>query len=413
MEADLININTSCRACLKRDCDLESIFNTFHKKVVLSQILMSCVPVYLAENDGLSTKICGACKNKAVQANDFQQMFLTSDIEMRKLIDSEEYIWKVKLEVAETGDENSADSNYDPNFVMVKEMMVSDFSEEEEEERKNHRKAKSKTKSAKPGRSTKNKKSIECKVCFESFISSAKLSKHFISTHKQEVNKLGDIKKSAAKKDLTQKAEKFDIDSHHEMNDSLLQDILGNEVPSFLCSDCPKKFYTDKTLKRHQVIHSELMRKSKIQRTNKDYFHCVICLQKIQSYQDLFVHMRTEHKSSDESKVYECKLCSPSKSFKNFSSIIRHSKIHEENATHQCFICCRRMGFGDDLIVHFLRHEGIRPDELASDRRKKVTKGESMKTLQLVRDPASKKHLCSECGREFTNTDNFKKHLIR
>lgn len=414
MAKDAIDIENICRACLRSDCNLQSIFTTLHNKIPISQILMNCIPVFIAKGDGLSHKICDTCMLKAVELNEFQQMYLSSDKEMRNFIESkEEYIWKVKLETAD----NSLDSSYDPNFVMVKEMIDSTSSEEEKS--RIRKKTIRKTKTVNPEKSPKKskiKKLIECKVCFESFISSARLSKHFISSHKQEVSMLGDVEKVIVEKDSTRNVEEFGIDSHHEMNDSLLQNILSHEVPTFLCGVCPKKFYTDKTLQRHQVIHSELMKKSKIDRDPKDFFHCVVCLERIENYQKLFVHMRKEHKSSDESKHYECQLCLPasSKSFKNFSSIVRHAKIHEENATHQCYICSRKMGIGDDLIVHFLRHEGIKPDELASNRRKNVIKSaKSIKSSRLTRDPASKKHLCAECGREFTNTDNFKKHLIR
>lgn len=102
MAKDAIDIENICRACLRSDCNLQSIFTTLHNKIPISQILMNCIPVFIAKGDGLSHKICDTCMLKAVELNEFQQMYLSSDKEMRNFIESkEEYIWKVKLETAD------------------------------------------------------------------------------------------------------------------------------------------------------------------------------------------------------------------------------------------------------------------------------------------------------------------------
>ena len=341
MDIDEKPLSDFCRACLSSDHDLISIFESFHNDIALTQIIMNCVPVFIAENDGLSGKICVVCKIKAVDFNEFQQMFLSSEKKLRKVLESDELLdfpWKVKQEAEDPVDEISYDSNFNPNCVLIKEMIESEFTEEDVEESSSHKKTKHKS---------KPKKSFECNICFKKFSTCLKLSNHKTSAHtpNTSTNERSTVKQES----FSAKSEKMDSDSQSQDNSSHHQ-----------CNDCPKIFDSEKTLQRHQIIHSDLMENSKYERDPSDWFHCVICPERIQEYKSLFVHMRKSHKNKEKEEGYECRLCSAenSKILKNMASVVRHAAIHEENATHKCSVCARKMGYGEALNVHLLRHQG-------------------------------------------------------
>jgi hypothetical protein len=121
------------------------------------------------------------------------------------------------------------------------------------------------------------------------------------------------------------------------------------------CSKCQKRFPSQVALVRHDILHSELVERSKINRAEPQDFICVICANTFKSSDLLSSHLKT-HKNQFNDEEVACKLCN--EIFTNFTDIARHSKNHIENATHQCAICNKLFVVGDELIDHFLRHKG-------------------------------------------------------
>ena len=84
---------------------------------------------------------------------------------------------------------------------------------------------------------------------------------------------------------------------------------------------------------RHEVLHSELVEWSKLNRDESQDFICVVCGRELKTPDSLASHLKAHKSKSVENQEYKCKLCHDV--FPNFSDILRHSKNHIENATHQ------------------------------------------------------------------------------
>lgn len=84
---------------------------------------------------------------------------------------------------------------------------------------------------------------------------------------------------------------------------------------------------------RHDVLHSDLVERSKLNRDETQEFICVVCGRTFKTPDSLSSHLKAHKNKSVENHEYKCKLCHDV--FPTFSDILRHSKNHIENATHQ------------------------------------------------------------------------------
>jgi uncharacterized Zn-finger protein len=125
------------------------------------------------------------------------------------------------------------------------------------------------------------------------------------------------------------------------------------------CSKCQKRFPSEVALVRHDIIHSDLVERSKIERSEEQDFICVICNSQFKSHDLLTIHHKTHKTMLGDSQDILCKLCM--NSYPTFTDILRHSRNHIENATHQCIICNKLFVLNDEAIDHFLRHKGQKP----------------------------------------------------
>lgn len=331
METDKLGLNDSCRGCLSSD-DLESIFECFYNEVPLAQVLMNLIPVLISENDGLSSKICELCLIKTTQAYEFQQTFLNSDKEMRaflsnQCLDNFEVVLNSGNDLSQfnvdqiiqqtaTSDERmltatedfvqQVDIKHEPETIQFeyggsREKFYIEKTDNkcslnilsEEETPPDDEMPTEDPIPVQPPVTFKAKKNYICHLCQLPTESPSKLRRH-LNTHKKDKN------------------------------------ITNTEpqTPTFDCSDCFKQFYNEASINRHKVLHSDLMKKSKMARDADEMFLCIICSAEVPDYEQLSIHMRN-HKDTSEDQVFECQLCN--KGYPGIKNIIRHAKTHEEN----------------------------------------------------------------------------------
>lgn len=119
------------------------------------------------------------------------------------------------------------------------------------------------------------------------------------------------------------------------------------------------RFWDAVKLERHSYIHTNEFNDSKIVHPEGHAFVCVVCLEQHENYDDSLEHMKSHRDELVNAVSIACRLCD--RKYPKLANLIRHSKLHVENATHQCLHCERQFGFGDDFIDHMLRHNQFKP----------------------------------------------------
>lgn len=377
MEVSVIDIESSCRACLQTATELEPLFETLFEDSPLSKVLIQINPnLTIEKGDKLSRFICDACRDSAINAYRFQQMCESNDKRIRTLIESQ-----IKFEIdntikTEEGGEISQDGlsligkieaqlQSDSNDVMLTELKpLSDEYESEQDGSNDDSDEETSSDSEEDAAKSSN---YNCDSCNTNFSSDRKLERHLRNVHQVRKSKsVGseDIDSSSGDEDETMKIFTCDSCPKKFKKPSLLARHIKTHDPNkrpHECAKCQKRFPSQVALVRHDILHSELVERSKINRPDPQDFSCVVCGRTFKSPESLNSHLKTHKNKSPENQEYTCKLCHDV--FPTFTDITRHSKNHIENATHQCAICNKLFVIGDELIDHFLRHKGMKPHQ--------------------------------------------------
>lgn len=262
---------------------------------------------------------------------------------------------------------------------------------------------------------TKSSRKYECNICGKRFETPSKLHRHMI-VHRDVLHpSVLPERRPKVYKYICPTCEKLfetpsKLQRHLRVHKNRPQHGINMHRP-YSCSHCDMRFWDKVKLQRHLIIHSEAFHNSKIAHPEDYLFTCVICLEKIPNYEECMLHMRNHRNDCDESKGIACKLCP--KVYPKIVNLIRHSKIHEENATHQCIHCGRRMGFGDDLIDHFLRHENFKPFvcDMPLCGKKFVKIHKLRHHMETHMEPKS--FACNQCDKSFSEREYLNRHLMR
>ena len=123
--------------------------------------------------------------------------------------------------------------------------------------------------------------------------------------------------------------------------------------------------------------------------------------------------MKSHREELADKTIIPCKICN--RVYPKLANAIRHSKLHVENATHQCVHCGRQFGFGDDFIDHMLRHNQFKPHACDFPGCKKsFMKVHKLKIHRATHNQnAEKLYQCDKCERRFAELEYLKKHLYR
>lgn len=350
MEVSSVDIEASCRACLSPSDNLESIFTSLSddKTLQISEILshlISEIPE-IKPGDGLSERICETCRINAVNAYKFQEMCRDSDKHAREIL---EIRGNIKIEIL--NDDKKSYESIDGDVLMSDLKPLDDEFETETLDNYDD------DEDSNEDSSTSDGKRFSCDSCDVQFESEKKLDQHMKSEH-------GDEEDSGDSDEESPRIYSCDLCPKKFKKPSLLSRHLKTHDPNkrpHECSKCQKRFPSQVALVRHDILHSELVERSKINRTEPQEFLCVVCGRNFKSSESLTTHLKTHKSKSPEDGEYTCKLCHDT--FPTFTDILRHSKNHIENATHQCAICNKLFVVGDELIDHFLRHKGMKPHQ--------------------------------------------------
>lgn len=123
--------------------------------------------------------------------------------------------------------------------------------------------------------------------------------------------------------------------------------------------------------------------------------------------------MKDHREELSENSEVSCKLCP--KSYPKLSNLVRHARTHEENATHECIHCGKRMGMGDDFIDHLLRHQGFKPYRCDFEGcTRSFVKYHKLKHHKLTHEATiDKPYACDLCDKTFSDSEYLKRHLLR
>lgn len=265
----------------------------------------------------------------------------------------------------------------------------------------------------------KTSRKYECPFCSKRFETPSKVQRHII-VHRDILDP-SDIPKRQPKEykyicgicdKLVETPSK--LQRHMRVHEKNLKFYSGiNQHRPHPCPDCDQRFWDKVKLERHRIIHSDAFEKSKIHHPEGHLFTCVICLQKLPDFEECMQHMRNHRDEYGENSEIACKLCP--KLYPKLVNLIRHSKVHIENATHQCVYCNKKMGMGDDFIDHLLRHEGFRPYscDFQSCGKKFVKIHKLRQHMETHVENGSKAFHCDQCDKSFAEHDYLKRHLLR
>ena len=336
LQLDSLNF---CRFCLKRDVELELLFEVLVSGVELPKVLMTLAPILILENDGLSEKVCIDCKSNVSSSYTFQQLCVESDKNQRDLLNLPA-VENVEMPYINVKTENISDGHSEHDFIL--DNVEAKFEPDDDE--------------------TENLstdildrvKTYNCKVCLEVFYLQVDLIDHLIS-HRSENSVENDSQEQfTVKSELSH--EKGEINGEMEqlskkcktnkLNSSINCEICGNlfEVASISNTkkhknNCDKCESTHKKLIKMENSTASKTSFSQDEDNNK-------------SDLDELEDDVTETKKRGK-KEHTCEICG--KIFKNVTNLIRHlnSSVHNTSLKpFQCPECPQR--FSTEQLLRFV-----------------------------------------------------------
>lgn len=366
MEVTTIDIKNVCRTCLLPSSDLEVIFTVYFENDSITKILNDVGKIEINKEDNLSHFLCIDCKHTAINAYRFQQMCMESDRSLRILVGNcdqdvveneskfiEEDPAAENILVEKLGDDDDLLEDMNDDIIYEEE---TDEDEEEDEELDGEEE------------SSDNDSAeliFSCTECSKLFNSNEKLKKHVEKQHDAQKQAQGTNEEEEESEDTDdEKGSKNkwackDCDKVYKRKNILDRHrrfTHGYVKRPHRCVKCDKAFPYSSALTRHEILHSDIVERSKLKRDESYVFVCVICAKEFNLPELLTSHLKSHKTKGDDDQQFTCKLCHDD--FSSYSEILRHSKNHIENATHQCSLCNKLLSIGDELIDHFLRHKG-------------------------------------------------------
>lgn len=266
---------------------------------------------------------------------------------------------------------------------------------------------------------SKSAKNRECEFCGKTFETPSKLKRHHrVHRDLMDLSELPPLPIPVKKYQCKICEKRVDTPSKlqrhlrvHEKDSKFHNGV--NQYRPHPCPDCNQRFWDETKLEKHKLVHSEAFINSKISLPDDHLFTCVVCLEKVSNYENCLQHMRNHREEFGDNTEVSCKLCP--KVYPKLVNLIRHSRVHPENATHQCIYCYKLMGMGEDFIEHMLRHKGFKPFVCGVEFcGKSFMKSHKLKQhMETHNGQEIAKFICDKCDKSFTNIEYLKRHLMR
>lgn len=296
VKLDKKTIQSSCRICLSEQNNLQSINSLSFDGLKYSDLITSIVPsISISDDDLLSKKICEICCANAQSSYLFQQLCINSHTNVLEKINSGEVLIKESLKLEVLDEEDGI-----PENDIIEEEVPEELSDSESD----------------------YSMAEEGGVVKEDSDSDFELNP---SKEKRNTRK-----------------------SQSESNKRIVE-----------CGTCHRKFSSELTRKRHEILHTDIVTQIKEDNSEKV---CIVCGSEVAK--NMENHLKIHKTEIEKTKIGNCRLCS--KTFEKFNHLVRHIKTHFK--THQCTVCSKEFSMGPELIDHLNRHKGRNfPEKFSPD----------------------------------------------
>ncbi|XP_064073229.1 gastrula zinc finger protein XlCGF57.1-like [Vanessa tameamea] len=404
----MIDIEKTCRTCMKSDVSLVDLFGPIkienNSSLKLADALMEATPLQIAKEDGLPQNLCDECVKALQIMHIFRTQALHVESELRKLILSsasiknEENDYDLKNEFDYMGD-------YD-------DFRINDVLSNEE---------------------TKDKTSYSCNTCKKKYTNYEKYLKHK-SVH-EPTKSCPNCNKKFYRKSLL----KEHMNKSCELNDSNIESV-GADIEEELdikvkledeehkCPECSITFQSQKYLLLHLKEHKKtnlveqklidsiqehngtidnLEAEIKIE-SSTDQFKCSQCNLVFEKYRSLISHSK-KHKNLSKNGIFKCNYCD--RGFSSKGPLKRHLLLHSQERPFKCTKCPKCYVRRDALVAHMRKHSDVKRYTCEHCNKAFI----QLCTLKdhIRTHTGETPFLCSECGRGFKNSSNLRQHLAR
>lgn len=340
----------TCRTCLINVEVSNSLHDCveFDKKIELKEILWKVSSVMIDCNKTIQlTRICHDCTDKLLKTYEFLTQVETNE---RRLNEYFEDIKKTKvLEEQNEGIEVGSPSNDETFITEENDENILDL-------------ITFKTESIEF-----NKNSIEIDENVKAEFQNSALSdeqKDNIEEHSPS-HKTRSLKSRRTKANKTKKPNKEKVIKKRKSPNQI-------EDATFQCKTCTRKFFSQKTLERHEKSH-----------LGSGSFQCNHCARSFTKRDNLLRHMIIHKVSEDVPQKHKYKhgLCPHCGESFPLASLIIHIRRHTGEKPYKCDICGKGYPRLQDMTIHKRGHTGEKP------------------------------HVCLTCGKAFSRTNSLARHL--
>ncbi|XP_061188818.1 zinc finger protein 423-like [Saccostrea echinata] len=192
-----------------------------------------------------------------------------------------------------------------------------------------------------------------CPNCCQKFFFSAELENHQISHHG------GQDDNNTANKQPLKNGKEMKIKKENLYNVPLLHDAshkkLNGKSTELHCPACSQIFFKLSELTNHIQEHCEEAGNGESDTSpNGDFKSCPACESQFTNLRDLQDHLKTDH--SDTKLI--CSICK--KTFTHSKTLKLHMRLHNASKGYECTVCHKRFTRKENRKAHMKTHKGLK-----------------------------------------------------